>query len=392
MRKRYCCLLLVLCFAFTLSTASAGGLKIDKEELKNLPTSYKIAGVRPIRQGPRECGPTSMAMVLNFWGVPITKDEIWEKVRSFYGQFTDCTDMKNYFLGHGFETKVLSTSKYTKLQYFLYKGYPLIAYTESRRYPGEGHVIVLIGYDEKGFNIIDPGPGKFDFLTYEQFQKLHSIFISDPLGKPVCGPYWTLALCPKEGSVKEKKISYEKPSPIIFVEHFDNNAKNWYEIDSDQATVKVDNGKYFFSHKRNYRYYLTWYPIMLYESDDFAIESHMKKQDGVNDHGYGIIWGAEDAKNYYAFEISGNGNYHYIKSIQGALITIIDWKSSSYINKGNSENKLYLKKQADSIQFFINDTLVDHAGFEKFIGNKIGFRVSNRQTIEFDSIIVKILQ
>jgi len=390
-RKRYCCSLVVLCFAFTLSTASAGGLKIDKEELKNLPASHKIEGVRPIRQGPQECGPTSMAMVMNFWGVTITKDEIWPKVRAHYGPYTNGNDMDNYFRKHGFKTKIMTTTKYTNLKYFIHEGYPLIALTESRSYPGEGHYIVLIGYNEKGFNIIDPGPGTFDFLTYEQFKKLHYI-AKGPFNNPsmICGPYWTLVVCPKEGIIKN--ISYEKPSPIVFVEHFDNNAKNWYEIDSDQATVKVDDGKYVFSHKRNYRFYLTWYPVMLYESDDFAIESQMKKQDGVNNHGYGIIWGAEDAKNYYAFEISGNGNYHYIKSIHGGLIAIIDWKSSSYINKGNSENKLYLKKQGDTIEFFINDKLVDHAGFEKFIGNKIGFRISNRQTIEFDSIIVKILQ
>ena len=198
MRKRYLFLFVFFCIAFMLSIASAGSLKIDKEELNNLPAVHQIKGLKPIKQGTQECGPTCMAMVMNFWGVKTTKDEIWPKVRAYYGPYTNGNDMNNYFRKHGFKTKVMTTTKYTNLKYFIHKGYPLIALTETRRYPGAGHYIVLIGYNEKGFNIIDPDPGKFDFLTYEQFKKLHNI-AKGPYSNPsmICGPFWTLIVCPK---------------------------------------------------------------------------------------------------------------------------------------------------------------------------------------------------
>jgi ABC-type bacteriocin/lantibiotic exporter with double-glycine peptidase domain len=202
-RKRHFWLFIAVCFVLTFSTVSAGDLKVDKKELKNLPEVHQIEGLKPIRQGHQECGPTSMAMVMNFWGVEITKDELWKEVKSPYGEFTNCTDMQKYFYGHGFDTKVMSTKKHTNLKYFLYKGYPLIAFTESRRFPGEGHYIVLIGYTKEGFNIIDPGPGAFDFLTYEYFEKLHSFVVYSKFSKfgnqpqPLCGPFWTLVVCPK---------------------------------------------------------------------------------------------------------------------------------------------------------------------------------------------------
>jgi len=191
MRKRKFCLSIVSCFIFSLSIACAGSLSIDKEELQKLPAVHQIKGVKPIKQGPRECGPTCMAMVLNFWGVNITKDELWKKVKSPFGSFTKCTDMRSYFSRHNFNTMVLRTTNYTKLKYFLYKGYPLIAYVESRKHPGSAHYIVLTGYQVEGFNIIDPEFGYAESLTYETFKKLHTKSID------VCGPYWTLVVCPE---------------------------------------------------------------------------------------------------------------------------------------------------------------------------------------------------
>jgi ABC-type bacteriocin/lantibiotic exporter with double-glycine peptidase domain len=195
MRKRYFCLLVVLCLFFALSTASAGNLEINEEELKNLPEKHQIKGVKPILQGPYQCAATCMAMVLNFWGVKISKDEIWETAKSPDGKKIYSTEVQNYFSIYDFETKLLGTSEYTELKYYLYKGYPLIAFVESRKHPGNGHFIVLTGYKEKGFKIIDPEFGYSESLTYKKFKKLHSMRVSLPGGP---GPYWTLVVCPKK--------------------------------------------------------------------------------------------------------------------------------------------------------------------------------------------------
>ena len=116
---------------------------------------------------------------------------IWAKVKNPDGKTTHSITMKNYFIIHGFETKSLRTSDYTELKYFLYKGYPLIAFVTSRKHPGSGHYIVLTGYKEKGFKIIDPEFGYTESLTYKKFKRLHSKRVGP-------GPYWTLVICPRK--------------------------------------------------------------------------------------------------------------------------------------------------------------------------------------------------
>lgn len=197
MRNRYFYLLIVLCFFFALSNANAGCLAINEEELKNLPVSHQIKGVKPIIQGPYQCAPTSMAMVMNFWGVEKTKDELWEKIKSPDGKSSQNVAMMNYFNLYGFEAMLLLKISYTELQYFLYmqyflyKGYPLIAFVKSRKNPSENHCIVLTGYNEKSFKIMDPDGGVSVSLTYKRFKKLHPTVI--------------LVVCPKKSSALKLK-------------------------------------------------------------------------------------------------------------------------------------------------------------------------------------------
>ena len=201
--KKYFWFLVVLCFVFTLSTASADGLKIDSKVRKNLPTTHKIEGMEFISQGSYpESGAACIAMVLKFWGVDVSVNEVYEEVKDKYSpHFSFCGSMIQYPKKYtGLNTDFLVGSdkgSQKNLKYFLYKGYPLIAFTTPRKdsgYSKEGHYVVVVGYNEEGFYIVCPKDGE-GFLTNKEFRYQHSMRWWRSWGG--CGPFLTLIIYPE---------------------------------------------------------------------------------------------------------------------------------------------------------------------------------------------------
>jgi hypothetical protein len=137
----------------------------------NLPSGHILAGVPWYRQGSEECGPTSLAMVLNFYGRDVTKDEIalWLKKASRRG--TNVEDLE-YYAGQqqGFKTFRVydKREEKTEMKYWIAQGYPLIAVGtippnwHQRMVLDRRHFVVVVGYDDlkKHFLIQDPAYGR----------------------------------------------------------------------------------------------------------------------------------------------------------------------------------------------------------------------------------------
>ncbi len=158
-----------------------------------LPSNHLIDGVPWYRQGSAECGPTSLAMVLNFYGKNVTKDEIarWLMKAGKYG--TNVEDLEYYARQQqgfkGFRLYDRSPER-MEMRYWLAQGYPLIAIgTIPPNWHQRGtllrhHFVVVVGYDDpnKNFIIQDPNYGRngrektkvpydvfIDFQTYPKF-------------------------------------------------------------------------------------------------------------------------------------------------------------------------------------------------------------------------------
>jgi uncharacterized protein YvpB len=154
----------------------------------NLPSNHMIAGVPWYRQGNEECGPTSLAMVLNFYGRNVTKDEIslWLLKAGKHG--TNPDDLE-YYAGQkqGFKTfRVYDQGKEkTEMKYWIAQGYPLIALGtipsnwHRKMVLVRRHFVVVVGYDDlkKHFIIQDPAYGRKGrektLVPYEVFNDFH---------------------------------------------------------------------------------------------------------------------------------------------------------------------------------------------------------------------------
>ena len=66
----------------------------------NLPPAYLITGVPWYRQGRKECGPTSLAMVVGYYGKKVTKDEVARWVMTA-GKLGTEIEQLEYYAGQG---------------------------------------------------------------------------------------------------------------------------------------------------------------------------------------------------------------------------------------------------------------------------------------------------
>ena len=156
----------------------------------NLPSAQLITGVPWYRQGRKECGPTSIAMVLNFYGRKVTKDEIARCVMSA-GKFGTELEQLEYYAEQqqGLKTYRLydRTKDKSSMKYLIAQGYPLIAIGRipqnwhSKWAPlWEGHYVVVVGYDDVTKNLIiqDPAWGKKGYemtkVPYRNFGDFHT--------------------------------------------------------------------------------------------------------------------------------------------------------------------------------------------------------------------------
>jgi len=193
---------------------------------------------------------------------------------------------------------------------------------------------------------------------------------------------------PWESSSLVGNFYFRQPNAhVIFEEHFDNNNRAWLEIDNDHALIAVADGGYAWEGKivgRN----LVYKSMAIDQKQDFRIECKVTHVSGVNDFGYGLVWGAKDTDNLYSFLISNDGRFSVTRVTEAAPTRLIPWATPNSINRLNGTNKLAIEKKGSELQFFINDTFAAKVPFESFFGDRVGFAVWNKQQVVFDDLLV----
>jgi len=178
----------------------------------------------------------------------------------------------------------------------------------------------------------------------------------------------------------------------IFVDNFNSNTNDWAVADNENASLNISNGYYNFKHKRDKYGWTTSKEVKIDESKDFEIEADIKKIDGIQNNGYGIIWGRKDSDNEFQFFISADGSY-YVRYFKNSKVNIIKkWTKSSYINTGNNAyNKLKVRKVGNIFKYYINNNYVAQSAAKSFFGNRLGFLIYGRQSVAIKSLNVSYI-
>ncbi len=185
-----------------------------------------------------------------------------------------------------------------------------------------------------------------------------------------------------------KHIAEQTEGRVILQDDFTTNANEWYEADNDMVKLKREYGRYEFEHKRTIGGYVTWMPTSLDAYADFTVTSTIKKVSGVDNFGYGLIWGVQNNKNYYYFLISANGNYIYGKTVDGVSQVLIEWTPTSDILSNGEPNQLTVRKTGNNLALIINGKTQKTVAFDGAFGNYVGFKIDNNVGIEITNILV----
>jgi len=113
------------------------------------------------------CGPASLTMVLNYWGVNVTQQEVAAEIYDPATNLTYISEMKSYPQQHGFNTEELNGSL-THLKRWIKKGAPLIVLQKFSLQNAYGHYRTIVGYNDENELVItfDPSLGRNHNITY----------------------------------------------------------------------------------------------------------------------------------------------------------------------------------------------------------------------------------
>ena len=124
-------------------------------------------------------------------------------------------------------------------------------------------------------------------------------------------------------------------------------------------------------------------------SKDFIIETAIGEI-GTSTGWYGVTFGRKNSSNEFSFLLSGNGNYKFRKFDNDVYKEIIPLTFASSIKTGtNAENIVKIVKSGSLIRFYINNTYVNEAPFERFFGNKFGYTIYFDRKINADYLDIK---
>ena len=185
-------------------------------------------------------------------------------------------------------------------------------------------------------------------------------------------------------SIWEKSVLTSKNNVYkqkVFIENLIRSVSNWSEQDDEDHCLKKDEDEYTIDRKKETSSSIPSVFAELSYEGNWTIEVDTEWLDGVDNIGYGIIFGREKGS-YYMFDISANGYYCLSKNVDWSFNKLIPWKESNSIDKW-SNNHLLIKKIDDQLTFYINGSYVDTFPSEAFFGKSFGFKVTNKQKISF---------
>ena len=163
--------------------------------------------------------------------------------------------------------------------------------------------------------------------------------------------------------------------PLGFVDDFENPNSGWpVDHDSSATFGYVDGGEY-----QIIAYYsnMTAAVRIPSKSENFRLGVELRNvQPTYNSHGL-IFNVAEDWSHFYSFEIDPNGNYGIFRYSSENGWNLLHVDSSPFINTGNAQNKIEIRRDGPTIAVYANNHLLTAVNDDSYMGiHYVGLIVS----------------
>ncbi|MFH2012256.1 MAG: C39 family peptidase [Pseudomonadota bacterium] len=139
--------------------------------MRNIPELGEASIIENIPFFPQEtyqCGPASLAGVLNYWNVKVSPETIAKKIYSKSAKGTLGLDIVLYAQKKGFNV-IQSKGSIKSIKENIDLGYPVIALVDYGFWVyKQNHFMVIVGYNRNGI-IANSGIEQFKFIPEEEF-------------------------------------------------------------------------------------------------------------------------------------------------------------------------------------------------------------------------------
>ncbi|MEW6067459.1 MAG: C39 family peptidase [Nitrospirota bacterium] len=149
---------------FLFSCASV----VDIPEPKD---THIIENIPFFPQDTYQCGPASLAAVLNYWGINVSPEKIAEEIFSKSARGTLNIDMVIYAQNKGLKA-VQYKSSIDNIRKNISESYPIIVLVDyGFSFYQANHFMVVVGYNEYGV-IVNSGKQRNKFISNKDFEKI----------------------------------------------------------------------------------------------------------------------------------------------------------------------------------------------------------------------------
>jgi len=177
---------------------------------------------------------------------------------------------------------------------------------------------------------------------------------------------------------------FSQSSGVVYYETFDDNSNNWETVQSVTELAEISDGKYTIKSSENQS--LRWFGMQNFIDyrKNFKIEAKMRQVNGLENQGYGIVWGSKGWEDSYEFIITSSGYFSIGGYKNGKYVSSKGWTKSKKINKKGKYNILKIEKDGIQINFYINNEQVYTSKFKIFYGQIHGFMLKQNVKAEID--------
>jgi hypothetical protein len=186
------------------------------------------------------------------------------------------------------------------------------------------------------------------------------------------------------------EIVWGQFSVKVLDENFNSNAQRWETRKDSSSEMQIAEGKYLLKNKTDGVALSSSIDVPHLQSENFRLTASITMIKGIENNGFGILWGATDLNNDFEFVVSSNGFFKVIKWEKGIKEDMIGWTYQTAINKWNlARNELKIECTNSIIRFYINGTYVAATKYYKPFGQKVGFVLNETMEVAIDGIIAE---
>ncbi|MDI7276370.1 MAG: hypothetical protein QME94_10350, partial [Anaerolineae bacterium] len=179
---------------------------------------------------------------------------------------------------------------------------------------------------------------------------------------------------------------------VLFADDFADNDAGWDEGVSEVETRRfLEGGSYHIEVVAEDM--ASWSTASeALDLTDFVLEVDATPVAGPDDNGYGVLFRYVDGENFYYFEISSDGYYHFRSNENDEWVQLIKWTRSDAIKQGKQRNRITVLAEGDHFEFQLNGQRVATYEDDSFASGTIGLIAATGEEggvhIAFDNLRV----